>query len=99
MARRRKSAALRTLPAWYSAPRALFTGTLIVAVLYVGLNAVFIYTTPIDQLVGQIDVAVDQFEPTRLDAQLAFQQEIIDAHHRTREGVLHGNYQEIRSVL
>ncbi len=41
-----------------SLPRALFTGTLIVAVLYVGLNAVFIYTTPIDQLVGQIDVAV-----------------------------------------
>src|SRR5437899_2020052 len=39
-------------------PRALFTGTLIVAILYVGLNAVFLYTTPIDQMVGQIDVAV-----------------------------------------
>jgi APA family basic amino acid/polyamine antiporter len=41
-----------------SLPRALFTGTLIVAVLYVGLNAVFLYTTPINQMVGQIDVAV-----------------------------------------
>jgi basic amino acid/polyamine antiporter, APA family len=41
-----------------SLPRALFTGTLIVAILYVGLNAVFLYTTPIDQMVGQIDVAV-----------------------------------------
>jgi len=41
-----------------SLPRALFTGTLVVAILYVGLNAVFLYTTPIDQMVGQIDVAV-----------------------------------------
>src|SRR6266566_5049787 len=41
-----------------SLPRALFTGTLIVAILYVGLNAVFLYTTPIDQMVGQIDVAL-----------------------------------------
>jgi basic amino acid/polyamine antiporter, APA family len=41
-----------------SLPRALSVGTLIVAVLYVGLNAVFLYTTPINELVGQIDVAV-----------------------------------------
>ena len=41
-----------------SLPRALFTGTLIVPFLYVGLNAVFLYTTPISQMAGQIDVAV-----------------------------------------
>jgi basic amino acid/polyamine antiporter, APA family len=41
-----------------SLPRALFTGTLVVLVLYVGLNAVFLYSTPIDKLAGQIDVAV-----------------------------------------
>jgi APA family basic amino acid/polyamine antiporter len=41
-----------------SLPRALFTGTLIVLVLYVGLNAVFLYTTPIDKMAGQLDVAV-----------------------------------------
>ena len=38
-------------------PRALFTGTLIVLVLYVALNAVFLHTAPIDKLAGQIDVA------------------------------------------
>ncbi|MDE2064957.1 MAG: amino acid permease, partial [Bradyrhizobium sp.] len=38
-------------------PRALLTGTLIVLVLYVALNAVFLHTAPIDRLVGQIDVA------------------------------------------
>ena len=38
-------------------PRALFSGTLIVVVLYVGLNAVFLHTTPIDKLSGQLDVA------------------------------------------
>jgi APA family basic amino acid/polyamine antiporter len=38
-------------------PRALLTGTLIVLVLYVALNAVFLYTTPIDKLSGQLDVA------------------------------------------
>jgi basic amino acid/polyamine antiporter, APA family len=38
-------------------PRALLTGTLIVLVLYVGLNAVFLHTTPIDKLSGQLDVA------------------------------------------
>jgi basic amino acid/polyamine antiporter, APA family len=40
-----------------SLPRALFTGTLIVLLLYVALNAVFLYTAPIDKLAGQIDVA------------------------------------------
>src|SRR6201996_3468966 len=38
-------------------PRAMFSGTLIVLVLYVALNAVFLHTTPIDKLAGQIDVA------------------------------------------
>jgi basic amino acid/polyamine antiporter, APA family len=38
-------------------PRALLSGTLIVLVLYVALNAVFLHTTPIDQLSGQLDVA------------------------------------------
>lgn len=38
-------------------PRALFAGTAIVLVLYVLLNAVFLATTPIDKMAGQIDVA------------------------------------------
>jgi APA family basic amino acid/polyamine antiporter len=38
-------------------PRALLAGTLIVLALYVALNAVFLYTTPIDKLSGQLDVA------------------------------------------
>ena len=42
----------RTLP--YSVIVAVATVTL----LYVGLNAVFLYSTPVDQLSGQIDVAV-----------------------------------------
>ncbi|NJO33565.1 MAG: amino acid permease [Rhodospirillales bacterium] len=42
----------RTLP--YSVIAAVVTVTL----LYVGLNAVFLYSTPIEQLSGQIDVAV-----------------------------------------
>lgn len=41
-----------------SLPRALFAGTLIVLVLYVALNAVFLYTTPIEKLSGQLDVAL-----------------------------------------
>jgi APA family basic amino acid/polyamine antiporter len=39
-------------------PRALLAGTAIVIVLYVALNAVFLATTPISELAGQIDVAV-----------------------------------------
>jgi APA family basic amino acid/polyamine antiporter len=39
-------------------PRALFIGTGIVIVLYVALNAVFLLTTPIDELAGRIDVAL-----------------------------------------
>ncbi len=39
-------------------PRALFTGTAIVIVLYVALNAVFLTTTPMHELAGQIDVAI-----------------------------------------
>src|ERR1700760_993081 len=38
-------------------PRAMFSGTLIVLVLYVALNAVFLHTAPIDKLAGQLDVA------------------------------------------
>src|SRR5882757_7210314 len=40
----------------FAAPVAL-AGTLIVLVLYVALNAVFLHTTPIDKLSGQLDVA------------------------------------------
>jgi basic amino acid/polyamine antiporter, APA family len=39
-------------------PRALFLGTLIVIVLYVALNAVFLMTTPIKEMAGQLDVAI-----------------------------------------
>jgi APA family basic amino acid/polyamine antiporter len=38
-------------------PRAMLSGTLIVLVLYVALNAVFLHTAPIDKLAGQLDVA------------------------------------------
>ena len=38
-------------------PRALLVGTLTVLVLYVGLNAAFLYTTPIKEMAGQLDVA------------------------------------------
>ena len=38
-------------------PRALFAGVFIVLVLYVALNAVFLYTTPIEKYAGQIQVA------------------------------------------
>jgi APA family basic amino acid/polyamine antiporter len=38
-------------------PRALLAGTLIVLVLYVTLNAVFLHTTPVAALAGQLDVA------------------------------------------
>jgi APA family basic amino acid/polyamine antiporter len=40
-----------------SLPRALLTGTVIVMVLYVALNAVFLHTAPVDKLAGQLDVA------------------------------------------
>jgi APA family basic amino acid/polyamine antiporter len=39
-------------------PRALFLGTAIVIVLYVALNAVFLMTTPIKEMAGQLDVAI-----------------------------------------
>jgi APA family basic amino acid/polyamine antiporter len=38
-------------------PRALLAGTPIVLILYVALNAVFLYAAPIDKLSGQLDVA------------------------------------------
>jgi APA family basic amino acid/polyamine antiporter len=41
-----------------SVPRSLLVGTSIVIVLYVALNALFLYTTPFGQLAGQLDVAV-----------------------------------------
>jgi len=39
-------------------PRALFVGTAIVIALYVCLNAVFLLTTPMQELAGQLDVAI-----------------------------------------
>jgi len=41
-----------------SLPLALLSATLIVLVLYVALNAVFLYTTPTQSMVGQLDVAL-----------------------------------------
>jgi len=41
-----------------SLPRSLLVGTSIVIVLYVALNALFLYSTPFGQLAGQLDVAV-----------------------------------------
>jgi APA family basic amino acid/polyamine antiporter len=41
-----------------SLPRAILAAILIVIALYVALNAVFLYTTPIDKMAGQIDVAL-----------------------------------------
>ena len=38
-------------------PRALVTGTLVVTVLYLLLNAMFLYTVPIPELAGEVDVA------------------------------------------
>jgi APA family basic amino acid/polyamine antiporter len=40
-----------------SLPRSLVASTLIVIALYVGLNAVFLYTTPMEKMAGQLDVA------------------------------------------
>ncbi|WP_083909550.1 APC family permease [Rhodopseudomonas sp. B29] len=40
-----------------SLPRALLAGTAIVTVLYVALNAVFLITTPLSAMAGQLDVA------------------------------------------
>ncbi|MEP7030339.1 MAG: amino acid permease [Pseudolabrys sp.] len=39
-------------------PRALFAGVFIVLTLYVAVNAVFLYTTPIEKMAGQIQVAL-----------------------------------------
>lgn len=39
-------------------PKALFAATAIVLLLYVGLNAVFLYTTPMDKMAGQVEVAL-----------------------------------------
>jgi basic amino acid/polyamine antiporter, APA family len=41
-----------------SLPLSIVIATLIVLVLYVDLNAVFLYTTPIERMAGQIDVAL-----------------------------------------
>jgi APA family basic amino acid/polyamine antiporter len=37
-------------------PRSLFIGTLIVTVLYLLLNFIFLYTTPVSQLAGQVEI-------------------------------------------
>lgn len=39
-------------------PKALFAATLIVLLLYVALNMVFLYSTPIDAMKGQVEVAL-----------------------------------------
>jgi basic amino acid/polyamine antiporter, APA family len=39
-------------------PSSIAIAVALVTVLYVGLNAVFLYSTPVDQLAGHIDVAV-----------------------------------------
>jgi basic amino acid/polyamine antiporter, APA family len=39
-------------------PRALLIGTAVVIVLYVGLNAVMLATTPLSEMAGQLDVAM-----------------------------------------
>jgi basic amino acid/polyamine antiporter, APA family len=39
-------------------PRALFMGTAVVIALYLGLNTVFLITTPMRDLAGQLDVAI-----------------------------------------
>jgi basic amino acid/polyamine antiporter, APA family len=41
----------------HNLPRAMLSGTLIVMLLYIALNAVFLYTAPIDKLAGQLEVA------------------------------------------
>ena len=41
-----------------SLPRSIIAATLIVIALYVALNAVFLYTTPISSMAGQLDVAL-----------------------------------------
>ncbi len=39
-------------------PRSILAAVLIVTILYVALNAVFLYTTPVSELAGQIDVGL-----------------------------------------
>lgn len=39
-------------------PRSLIISVLLVVTLYVALNAVFLYTTPMEQMAGQLDVAL-----------------------------------------
>ncbi len=41
-----------------SLPRSIIASILIVTVLYVALNAAFLYTTPISELAGQLDVGL-----------------------------------------
>jgi APA family basic amino acid/polyamine antiporter len=41
-----------------SVPRSLLAASLIVLLLYVGLNAVFLYTTPIAAMSGKLDIAL-----------------------------------------
>jgi APA family basic amino acid/polyamine antiporter len=42
----------------HSLPRSIIAATLIVLALYVALNAVFLYSTPMDKMAGQLDVAL-----------------------------------------
>ncbi|MCF7669232.1 MAG: amino acid permease [Verrucomicrobia bacterium] len=38
-------------------PLSLILGALVVTLLYLGLNAVFVFSAPVDKLVGQVDIA------------------------------------------
>ncbi len=42
----------------HTVPRSLFIATFIVLILYLGLNAVFLYTTPMEMMAGQVEVAL-----------------------------------------
>ncbi len=42
----------------HTLPRSIIIATLAVTVLYIALNAVFLYTTPIDKMAGQTEVAL-----------------------------------------
>jgi APA family basic amino acid/polyamine antiporter len=39
-------------------PRSLFVATFIVLLLYLGLNTLFLYTTPMEKMAGQLEVAL-----------------------------------------
>jgi len=42
----------------HTVPRSLFIATFIVLLLYLGLNTLFLYTTPMEKMAGQVEVAL-----------------------------------------